>query len=305
MDRVRKRIHLEEIRESKWGTRPVTVAVLDSGICRHPDLEGKCMVFKDFVKGQRNPYDDNGHGTHVCGILCGSGEASAGKYRGINPACRLVVGKVLDAKGEGQADIMIKGLEWILENRKRFDIRLLNISVGIGSLKDKQKNAKLREMVEHIWEEGVIVICAAGNKGPAEGSISAIGGSNKVITVGCYDDLPNQSPGESCELYSGRGKADSSVRKPDLVAPGTNIISCCHEFKWSGSSYQNLYIPKSGTSMATPIVTGCAALLVQREPYLKNEQVKERLHYTAEDLGQPWNLQGWGMIHVKSLLENT
>ena len=299
MDRVRKRIHLEEVRENKWGKYPITVAVLDSGICRHPDLESKCMIFKDFVRDQNKIYDDNGHGTHVCGILCGSGEASKGKYRGILPNCRLVVGKVLNAKGEGQADIMMRGLEWILENRKRYDIRLLNISVGIGGLKDKQKNARLRELVERIWDDGVLVVCAAGNKGPAEGSISAIGGSDKVITVGCYDDLP----GEGCERYSGRGMINSSVRKPDLVAPGTNIISCCHEFQWSGTGYQNLYIPKSGTSMATPIVTGCAALLLQSEPYLKNEQVKERLHYTAEDLGKPWNMQGWGMIHAKRLLE--
>ena len=73
MDRVRKRIHLEEVRENKWGKYPITVAVLDSGICRHPDLESKCMIFKDFVRDQNKIYDDNGHGTHVCGILCGSG----------------------------------------------------------------------------------------------------------------------------------------------------------------------------------------------------------------------------------------
>lgn len=305
MDRVRKRIHLEEIRESRWSKYPLTIAVLDSGICRHPDLEGKCMVFKDFLHQKSTPYDDNGHGTHVCGILCGSGEASGGQYRGIIPNCRLVVGKVLDAKGNGQADIMLQGMEWILDNRKRYDIRLLNISVGIGSLKDKQKSQRLKEMVERIWDAGVVVVCAAGNKGPAEGSISDIGGSQKVITVGCYDDLPGSESGEGCELYSGRGQRNSSVRKPDIVAPGTNIVSCWHEFKWAGSGYLNLYAPKSGTSMATPIVTGCAALLLQSEPYLNNEQIKERLHYTAEDLQKPWNLQGWGMIHAKSLIENT
>lgn len=305
MDRVRKRIHLEEIRESRWSKYPLTIAVLDSGICHHPDLEGKCMVFKDFLHQKSTPYDDNGHGTHVCGILCGSGEASGGRYRGIMPNCRLVVGKVLDANGDGRADIMLQGMEWILDNRKRYDIRLLNISVGIGSLKDKQKSEKLKEMVERIWDAGIVVVCAAGNKGPAEGSISDIGGSQKVITVGCYDDLPGNESGKGCELYSGRGKQNSSVRKPDIVAPGTNIVSCCHEFKWAGKVYQNLYASKSGTSMATPIVTGCAALLLQSEPYLSNVQIKERLHYTAEDLGKPWNLQGWGMIHTKSLLEKS
>ena len=70
-------------------------------------------------------------------------------------------------------------------------------------------------------------------------------------------------------------------------------------------AYENLYEGMSGTSMATPIITGCAALLLQKEPYLTNEQVKERLHYSAEDLNKPWNLQGWGMVDAKSLLEKT
>lgn len=305
MDRVRKRIHLDEVRESKWLKYPLTIAVLDSGICRHPDLEGKCMIFKDFVNHRAGLYDDNGHGTHVCGILSGSGEASEGKYRGIIPHGRLVMGKVLDANGEGRADIMLQALEWILDNRRRYDIRLLNISVGIGNLKDVQKTALLKEKLERIWDAGVVVVCAAGNKGPTDGSISAIGGSDKVITVGCYDDLPDKDASESCQLYSGRGKKNAAVRKPDLVAPGTKIVSCNHTFHWSGQGYEELYTTKSGTSMATPIVTGCAALLLQKEPYLSNEKIKERLHYSAEDLGKPWNLQGWGMIDAKSLLENT
>ncbi len=305
MDRVRKRIHLEDIQAHRWSRFPITIAVLDSGISRHPDLEGKCMIFKDFVNDQKEPYDDYGHGTHVCGILCGSGEASRGKYRGIIPNSRLVVGKVLDARGDGRADVMLQGLEWILENSRQYDIRLLNISVGIGSLKDKQKTRRLREMIECLWDEGVVVICAAGNKGPAEGSISDIGGTTKAVIVGCCDDFGGKELKEACELYSGRGRSNDSVRKPDLVAPGTNIISCSHEAKWVGNRYQNLYKSLSGTSMATAVVTGCAALMLQKEPYLSNEKVKERLRYTAEDLGKPWNLQGWGMVDLKRLIENT
>lgn len=305
MDRVRKRIHLEEIHEGRWSRFPVTIAVLDSGIGRHPDLEGKCMLFKDFLHDRKNPYDDNGHGTHVCGILCGSGEASQGRYRGIIPNSRLVVGKVLDAKGNGCAEVMLQGLEWVLANHKRYDIRLLNISIGIGNLRDKQKTVKLKEMIECIWDEGVLVVCAAGNKGPAEGSISDIGGTTKAVIVGCCDDFGGKLQKESCELHSGRGRSSDNIRKPDLVAPGTNIISCNHEARWKGNMYQNLYTPLSGTSMATPVVTGCAALLLQSAPYLSNERVREKLHYTAEDLGKPWNLQGWGMIDLKSLIENS
>lgn len=306
MDRVRKRIHLEEVREGRWSRYPITIAVLDSGIGRHPDLEGKCMAFKDFVNGYKEqPYDDSGHGTHVCGIICGSGEISKGRYRGMIPNSRLVVGKVLDARGEGKAEVMIQGLEWILENQKLHDIRLLNISVGIGSLEDRRKFRRLRELIEYLWDAGVVVICAAGNKGPAEGSISDVGGTTKAIIVGCCDDFERNRQGEVCELHSGRGKKSDSERKPDLVAPGTNIISCCHECRWGGNGYKKPYAPLSGTSMATPIVTGAAALLLQSEPFLSNDKIRERLHYTSEDLGKPWNLQGWGMVDVKRLIENT
>lgn len=318
MDRVRKRIQLDELGQQSWQKYGITVAVLDSGISQHPDLQGKCMHFKDFVNEKSVPYDDNGHGTHVCGILCGSGEASQGQFRGIAPSCRLVVCKVLDKNGDGSADVMLEALQWLLENHKKYDIRIINISVGIGKMHDRNRSRQLTAALEKLWDAGVIIICAAGNKGPRPGSISNIGGMQKVITVGCYDDLEPQNCEENCERYSGRGPQDAMTRKPDLVAPGTGIISCNHGFVrilsnethnqndegiCNKTAYKNLYVAKTGTSMATPIVTGCAALLLQKEPYLTNEKVKERLQYSAQDLGKPWNWQGWGMVNVKNLLE--
>lgn len=303
MDRVRERIKLNQVAGTNWSKRAITIGVLDSGIGRHPDLEGRCMVFRDFVNQKTRQYDDNGHGTHVCGILCGSGEASNGKYKGIIPSARLVVGKVLEANGEGKADVMLEALEWILYHRKEYDIRLLNISVGIGNLRDRRKTELLKERLERIWDAGIVVVCAAGNKGPGEGSISDIGGSGKLITVGCYDDIKIVDGGDSCENYSGRGLRNANPRKPNLVAPGSNIISCNYNWSRKDGKYEKLYEAKSGTSMAVPIVTGCAGLLLCKEPYLSNEKVKERLQYTAEDLGKPWNQQGWGMIDGKKLLE--
>lgn len=303
MDRARNRIGLDEVKEFRWSHSSITIAVLDSGIGRHPDLEGKCILFKDFVNHRETPYDDCGHGTHVCGILCGSGELSAGKYRGILPTARLVVGKVLDKAGNGQADCMAEALEWILKYYKKYDIRLLNISVGIGSLKDKGKEHHLRDLLDKLWDVGVVVVCAAGNKGPAENSISAISASDKVITVGCFDDFCEENKESNCALYSGRGKRNTIIRKPDLVAPGTQIVSCNTFWNRGADGYEYAYMTQSGTSMSTPIVTGCGALLLLKEPYLTNEKVKERLKYTAEDLKQPWNMQGWGMICAKRLLE--
>ncbi len=303
MDRVRKRIGLDNVNDNRCLQSSVTIAVLDSGIAKHPDLEGKCILFKDFINDRTLPYDDCGHGTHVCGMICGSGELSGGKYRGIIPTARLVVGKVLDEKGNGGADAMLQALEWILMNQKRYDIRIVNISVGIGALKDRRKKELLKNGLEKLWDAGILVVCAAGNKGPAENSISAIGDSFKVITVGCFDDMEQVDASKNCALYSSRGMMNADVRKPDIVAPGTEVAACNSFWKKAEAGYREAYTVQSGTSMSTPVVAGCAGLLMQREPYLSNEQIKERIKYSAEDLNLPWNLQGWGMICAKRLLE--
>lgn len=303
MDRVRSRIGLDDVRKLWWSRGNVTMAVLDSGIVQHPDLEGKCILFKDFINHKSNAYDDCGHGTHVCGILCGGGELSGGKYRGIIPSAKLVVGKVLDEKGAGKTETMLEALQWVLQHRRRYDIRVLNISVGIGSLKDKGKERQMREMLDKLWDAGIVVVCAAGNKGPEPNSISAISTSPKIITVGCFDDFCEENRENNCALYSGRGRLNDVLRKPDIVAPGTEIVSCNGSVLRKTAGYENAYITQSGTSMSTPIVSGCVALLLQKEPYLSNEIIKERIKYTAEDLHLPWNLQGWGMICAKRLLE--
>ena len=296
MERVRQQVGVEDI--SGINGMGVTVAVLDTGVGRHPDLRGRVMGFRDFV-GKRNlMYDNNGHGTHICGIICGNGSMSRGKYRGIAPGANLVVGKVLDEKGDGMTANMLEGLTWILENQKKLGIKILNISVGIGQLDDKKKEEALREKIEEVWNAGIVVICAAGNKGPANDSISSVGGCDKVITVGCHDGQYCMDNPKRCETYSGRGKLFGVGRKPDLVAPGTEILSCNVNYHLSGP-----YTVKSGTSMATPIIAGAAALLLQRFPKLTNEEIKQALTYTATDLGLPWNQQGWGMVNVKKMLE--
>jgi serine protease AprX len=285
-----------------WARRPITAAVLDTGVGRHPDLSGKILAFRDFVNGRRIMYDNNGHGTHVCGILCGDGFASEGKYRGIAPGVHLVVGKVLDDNGDGMADNMLKALDWIREVRYQYGISILNISVGIGSLKQENKELALRDSINELWESGMTVVCAAGNKGPEEGSISAVGSCNQVITVGCHDGIYCHNKSQCCAEYSGRGYLYSPVRKPDVVAPGTDILSCnvaCHKVY---GKFRNAYMEKSGTSMATPIVSGALALLMQRYPGLNNEVVKQRLLYTATDLNEPWNQQGWGMVNIRRML---
>lgn len=301
MERVRRQL---EVPDDTIDGNGVTIAVLDSGISRHPDLQGKILCFQDFV-GKRNlMYDDNGHGTHVCGILCGSGELSNRRYQGMAPASMLVVGKILDAKGDGRLEHLLEALEWIEKNRERYHIRIINISVGIGNSLSQDRECLLQKKLEELWDCGVLVVCAAGNKGPANNSISSVGGCGKILTVGCHDGSYCRDNPNRCETYSGRGDAGAYLRKPDLVAPGTDIISCNAEYANAQSVLKKKrpYIAKSGTSMATPIVAGAAALALQKYPDMTNEELKQKITITAMDLNEPWNKQGWGMVNVRRLL---
>lgn len=281
--------------------RGVTVAVLDTGMGMHPDLQEKALCFRDFVGHKSRIYDDNGHGTHVCGILCGDGKASGGRFRGMAPGARLVVGKVLDRNGDGSTEAMLEGIDWILREGHKFDVRILNISVGIGNLEEPYKERALQERLERLWQSGVLVVCAAGNKGPGDGTISSVGGI-RVVTVGCYDGSYARDHPRSCETYSGRGVPGSPIRKPDVVAPGTDIVSCRLDSRERYGGSRPLYVAKSGTSMATPIVSGSAALAFQIFPWMTNEECRRKLQYTATDLGLPWNRQGWGLVNVRGLL---
>jgi len=299
MNRIREQIGLKET-----GGKGVVIAVLDTGVARHPDIRDRIIYFKDFIGDATAMYDDNSHGTHICGILCGNGKLSGGKYSGIAQEANLVVCKVLDQKGEGTADTMLKALEFIRRYRKQLDIRILNISVGIGELKNEKIMHELRKVTERLWDDGVLVVCAAGNKGPREGSISSVSNSSKIITVGCHDGNYFKEDKDRCELHSGRGMRYSAVRKPDVVAPGTRIVSCNYVWNAYARDVMASYTSKCGTSMATPIVSGCAAILLSKEPWLSPGQIKEKILYSAQDLGEEWNKQGWGMINAGRMLQS-
>ena len=173
MYRVRKQINIDEVYEQGITGNGITVAVLDTGIVKHQDFGNRILEFKDFVKGKSYLYDDASHGTHVCGIIAGDGKVSHGRMRGIAPKCNLVVAKVLDKRGEGDLENMLKGIDWIICNKDRLNIKILNISIGIGMLKEKHLEAKAIRAVEKAWDSGLVVVVAAGNNGPKSMTISA------------------------------------------------------------------------------------------------------------------------------------
>ena len=275
--------------KSFYTGKGIGVCILDTGIYEHIDFTGRIWAFYDFLAFKRRPYDDNGHGTHVAGLVAGDGTASMGKYRGAAPGCGIIALKVLDRYGNGSQDDVLRALRWIRENRQQYRIRVVNISVGT-TCNSKRNHARLLESVEQLWDEGVVVVAAAGNQGPRPGSITAPGSSKKVITVGSSDLLEGRS------AISGRGPTEECVCKPDIVAPGNKIMSCV-----PGKPYS--YGVKSGTSMSTPLVTGAIACALEKNPALTNTDIKTMLMNSAEDMGLPQNLQGWGKFNRRKFLK--
>lgn len=303
MNRVKRVVHATRQELGTYTGEGVTAAVLDTGIALHPDLAGRIAGFKDFCQKQRLPYDDSGHGTHVAGCLCGNGSCSNGLYAGIAPGCRILACKVLDRNGEGNVGSMIEAVRYVLETRRLYHTRILNISVGVGMIQDKRLEEELFSWLLKAWDAGIFVAVAAGNGGPAPDSISPIGLQGHLVSVGCHDG--KRSSGKNgCQDYSGRGPENGRVKKPDIVSPGTRIISCNAWFvKNRFGAVKNAYTAKSGTSMAVPAVSGTAALLWEKYPHLTNEQVRERILHRAQDLGEEWGMQGWGMLHaVRALM---
>ena len=305
MQRVRTQLGLTDLVLGRLRGAPVTAAVLDSGVSLHPDLEGAVIAFRDFTgyadrnkpeKRDMAPYDQYGHGTHVCGILGGNGKISGGRFGGIFPGMKLVVGKVLDERGEGSMEEMQEGLEWILSIRKQYEIRLLNISVGISNLREVEKQKRLLEVLGQFSKQGILVICAAGNGGPGENSLSALGEARGAVSVGCHDGAFFRNDPGRCAVFSGRGSKGSGIRKPDVVAPGTGIMSCSGLYR-RGMPVRAAYQKRSGTSMAAAIVTGCLARTLQQNPDLTPEELKCILISTAADLGEDPSLQGYGMVN--------
>ena len=303
MNRVKRVVYATRQELGTYTGEGVTAAVLDTGIALHPDLAGRIAGFKDFCQKQRLPYDDSGHGTHVAGCLCGNGSCSNGLYAGIAPGCRILACKVLDRNGEGNAGSMIEAVRYVLETRRLYHTRILNISVGVGMIQDKKLEEELFSWLLKAWDAGIFVAVAAGNGGPAPDSISPMGLQGHLVSVGCHDG--KRSSGKNgCQDYSGRGPENGRVKKPDIVSPGTRIISCSAWFRKNRfGGIKNAYTAKSGTSMAVPAVSGTAALLWEKYPHLTNEQVRERILHRAQDLGEEWGMQGWGMLHaVRALM---
>jgi serine protease AprX len=267
----------------------VGIAFVDTGVAPHRDLRDRIVAFQDFVNHRSKPYDDDGHGTHVAGIAAGNGAQSGGRYSGIAPQANIIALKSFDDGGSGKSSNVIAGIQWAIDNRQTYNIRVLNLSIG-GKAKLPAHLDPMAMAVEQAVAAGIFVVTAAGNSGPNAQTIETPGIAQSAITVGNLDqNFTTDRRDDTIYGSSSRGPTSpDGFAKPEVCAPGTSITSCDTE---SG------YVVKTGTSMATPMVSGAAALLIGAHPEVSPAQLKQAFMNTAAPLRkEPQSAQGSGMI---------
>ncbi|MED4164002.1 S8 family peptidase [Halalkalibacterium halodurans] len=296
--------------------KDVTIAVIDTGIYPHEDLEGRIKAFVDFVNQREEPYDDNGHGTHCAGDAAGNGASSDGQYRGPAPEANVIGVKVLNKQGMGSLESIMQGVEWCIQyNEKHPDdpIHIISMSLGGQALpyENEQEDPMVR-IVEEAWNAGITVCVAAGNSGPDAQTIASPGVSEKVITVGALDDRDTTDrEDDDVAPFSSRGPTIYGKPKPDILAPGVNIVSLrspnsFYDKIQKGSRVGSHYTMMSGTSMATPVCAGVVALMLQHEPNLTPDEVKTRLmEGTDRWADRDPNVYGAGYISAEGAIPNS
>jgi serine protease AprX len=276
----------------------VAVAVIDTGVYPHADLVipvNRIIGFKDFVGNNTEPYDDDGHGTHVAGIIAGNGFASTGKYMGIAPDANIVGVKVLDSDGSGSISDVIAGIQWTIQNKEKYGIKVLTLSLGTKA-KSSYLQDPLCKAVDAAVKAGITVSTAGGNSGPDASTINSPAISPNVIAVGAYSDrISDKYEKGTIADFSSRGPTPDGFVKPDILAPGVSIHSLQNQ--------KNSYATLSGTSMAAPIVAGCATLLYENNPNLTPENVKSIIMSNAKNLNMDKQVQGSGLLDIRKILD--
>ncbi len=292
----------DQVHKDGWATgmkaltgNGVGVALIDSGVATMAQLRNRIAARLDFTDGKGNGNDDNGHGTHLAGIIAGGSLQAKGETLGVAPQATLVSLKVLDGRGRGYVSDVIAAIDWAIANRVQFNIQVINLSLGAPVLQS-WRDDPLDQAVERAYRAGIVVVTAAGNLGKDQnghamrGGITAPGNSPYAITVGALNTkaTPWRSDDEVAG-YSSRGPtAIDGLIKPDLVAPGNKIESLMAPNSTIAREHPELVIGSgadarlqlSGTSMAAAVVTGAVAVLKERG--FNARQIRPVLQLTSE-----------------------
>jgi serine protease AprX len=301
---------------SGWDGSGVGVAVIDSGIYPHPDLKtanslaSRVVYRQSFIGGLLN--DDYGHGTHVAGIIAGSGKSSSGPgtirtFKGIAPNANILDLRVLDKNGSSNDSAVIAAIEQAVKLKNKYNVRVINLSLG-RPIYESCTRDPLCQVVEAAWKNGIVVVVAAGNLGRnGYATILSPANSPRALTVGAMKTMTSYPRSDDqIASYSSKGPTyiDLTV-KPDVVAPGNQVVSLLAPgSKLVGTYPQSVISPSyyttsialggtyfrlSGTSMATPVVSGLAAAMIQKEPGITPDTVKARLMKSASKSFPPYS----------------
>jgi serine protease AprX len=293
---------------SRFAGQGINIAVVDSGIDGASDVAPNVRGFWDFTAGglAARPSDEYGHGTHVAGLIASTGRDSGGRFTGMAPQARLYGFKVLDAQGRGRVSDVVHALEFITANRQAGALRIdiINLSVGHPVYEPAGTDPLVRA-VEHAVRSGIVVVTSAGNIGrrsdglPGYAGITSPGNAPSAITVGASDHQRTASVRDDrVALFSSRGPTwFDAYGKPDVVAPGVNLVSNAPPGAALFEAYPELRVAGafgslSGTSMAAAVVTGVASLVLEASrsvaagrPGLTPNALKAVLQYSALPLG--------------------
>lgn len=269
----------------------VGVAVVDTGVSAVADLSERLATRVSVNPGATTIDDRHGHGTHVAGIIAGDGTRSQGRKVGVAPGVKLVAIKASDDAGVARERDLLAAFEWVYQNRTAYDIRVLNLS-STAAIPQSYLTSPLAVAAEKLWSAGVVVVVAAGNRGSERTAVWHPPANDPfVIAVGGIHGTADNT-GEYLASWSSRGKTLEGLNKPDIVAPGRQLVatlapgSLIMEQRPDRVSSDGHYVTLSGTSMATPVVAGTVAQLLQQKPDLTPNQVKWLLLSTARTYAQ-------------------
>ncbi|MEQ1757999.1 MAG: S8 family peptidase [Vicinamibacterales bacterium] len=311
----------------------VGIVVIDSGVTPwHDDLNvrgrqgrGTVVHFKDFTRDIHprvwvpdTPSDEYGHGTHVAGIIAGSGYDSDGRRAGIAPDAHLVVLKVLDAQGHGHISDVIAAIDYAIAVKDRYNVRIINLSVASGVF-ESYRTDPLAQAAHRAVAAGLIVVASAGNLGQNDagesqnGGITSPGNAPWVLTVGAasHHGTASRSDDRVADFSSQGPTWIDFAAKPDILAYGVGIESLAAPSSTLASTYSAYlldgtrrtgakpYLSLSGTSMAAPVVTGTIALMLEANPRLTPNGVKAVLEFTAEANRASPLTEGAGLLNAR------
>jgi serine protease AprX len=314
--------------EKAWNKatgRGIGVAVVDTGIAgEQPDFRRQAFTTSSRVVASAvtNPCateatDNYGHGTHVAGVIAGNSlnlnekDPNYGAHMGIAPEANLVNVKVADEDGRATVLDVIHGLQFVVDHKDDYNIRVVNLSLA-ATVAESYRTDPLDAAAEQAWMQGVVVVAAAGNEGTAEDAVSyAPGNDPYVISVGAVDDRGTRDNSDDrLAEWSSRGLTQDGVRKPDVLAPGSHLVgpvppgsdltAMCPTCIRDGR-----YFRMGGTSMSAAVVSGVAALVLQRHPDWTPNQVKGALQSTLDNVpGAGGEVNAWYAMYARSLSSN-